>query len=191
MPSVEGAASGLYHNFQLNALQAEAAKAGKNDKAKKTGTGLFAGILKKAVLADGHDTETSEIAARLENLSRDEAAGLLLEEVRAAGSALKDSPYPDEIINYKKSVRAFMRFVVDTSFDVESSIIPFNKGPAKAPYNVPHKREYVKSKQRVQVVVIDQKLEQLAAELLSSQVSQMTLLSRIEQINGLLVDMLK
>jgi uncharacterized protein YaaR (DUF327 family) len=128
MPGIEGAASGIYHNFQINALQAEAAKTGKKDKAETSRNGLFAGILKKAVQADEHDLEAAEIAASLENLSRDEAVGMLLENVRTAGTALKDNPFPDEIIRYKKSVRAVMRFVVDNSYEVESSIIPFNKG---------------------------------------------------------------
>ena len=173
MPSVEGAASGVYHHFQLNALQAEAAKAGKKDKAEKTGKGLFAGILKKAVQEDGHDTEANEILARLENLSRDDAVGLLLEDVRAAGSALKEHPVPNEIIRYKKSVRAFMQYVVEHSFDVETA------------------SSRIKQKKWVQVVVVDQKLERLAGEILSGQLSQLTLLSRIEEINGILVDILK
>ncbi|MDR2489847.1 MAG: YaaR family protein [Spirochaetaceae bacterium] len=173
MASVEGAVTGLYHNFQLNALQADAAKAGKKDKTEKTEKGLFAGLLKKAVQTEGTDAETAAISARLENLSRDEAAGLLLEDVRTAGSALKDRPLPDEILRYKKSVRAFMHFVVKNSFDVEVSV------------------NRIKQKKSVQIVVVDHKLERLAAEILSGQLSQLTLLSRVEEINGLLVDMLK
>jgi uncharacterized protein YaaR (DUF327 family) len=38
--------------------------------------------------------------------------------------------------------------------------------------------------------VVDRKLEEMAARLLSDQLSQLELLGRLEEINGLLVDLL-
>ena len=173
MPRIDGTTAGLYQSVQISALQTETAKAGKKDRAAKSGKNLFAAILKKAGAVEGEDANVDTISAGLENLSSEEAVGLLLEDVRAAGSALKDRPFPDEIIRYKKSVRAFMQYVVEHSFDVEIAI------------------NRIKQRKSALVVVVDQKLEQLAAAILSGQSSQLTLLSRVEEINGLLVDMLK
>jgi uncharacterized protein YaaR (DUF327 family) len=39
--------------------------------------------------------------------------------------------------------------------------------------------------------VVDRKLEEMAARLLSDQLSQLELLARLEEINGLLVDLLQ
>ncbi|MDR0450835.1 MAG: YaaR family protein [Treponema sp.] len=41
------------------------------------------------------------------------------------------------------------------------------------------------------VQVVDRKLEEMAARLLSDQLSQLELLARLEEINGLLVDLLQ
>jgi uncharacterized protein YaaR (DUF327 family) len=48
----------------------------------------------------------------------------------------------------------------------------------------------LKRKKFTQVEIIDQKLEQLAAGILSNQKDQLGLLGKIEEINGLLVDLL-
>jgi uncharacterized protein YaaR (DUF327 family) len=48
----------------------------------------------------------------------------------------------------------------------------------------------MKGKEYTKIQVIDKKLEDLAAMLLSSQVRQMELVSRLEEIRGLLIDLM-
>jgi uncharacterized protein YaaR (DUF327 family) len=44
---------------------------------------------------------------------------------------------------------------------------------------------------RVQVQVIDRKLEQLAAEIMAGQTTQLELLARVDEITGMLVNLLQ
>jgi hypothetical protein len=98
----------------------------------------------------------------------------LLDDVHAAGDVLKEKQVPATIVAYKNAVRAFVRYVVDEAFDVTES----TSG-----------RNILKRKKYTQVQVIDQKLEQMAAGILSNQKSQLDLLGKIDEINGLLVDL--
>ncbi len=99
----------------------------------------------------------------------------LLDEVTAAGETLKANPVPDTITAYRKAVQAFVRYVVHNSYDVTEH----TSG-----------RNVLKRKKFTQLEVIDQKLDQLAAGILFNQKDQIHMLARVEEINGLLIDML-
>lgn len=120
-------------------------------------------------------TVAPPLAARFIGLAPEKVLEILLDEVHTAGDLLKEKPLPDNIIAYKDAVRSFIKHVVDRAFTVTEQISGGN---------------ILKRKKFTQVQVIDQKLEQLAAGILSNQRSQLDLLERIEEINGLLVDLL-
>ena len=114
----------------------------------------------------------------LENLPvSEETLNFLMDEVRSSGDSLRNRPFPDEILRYKQAVRNFMHYVVENCFSLEQEdgIRRLLK---------PHKRYY-------KIQVIDKKLEDMAAMLLSRQMSQLELLARLEEIKGLLVDLLQ
>ena len=117
----------------------------------------------------------------------EEAANFLMDEVRSAGDILKNRPFPEEIIRYKQAVRNFMHFVVKNSYTIErdEGIPNFLKPGFKGRRGTDEARS---GKGYDKIKVIDTKLENLAAMLLASQVSQLELLSRLEEITGLLVD---
>jgi uncharacterized protein YaaR (DUF327 family) len=122
-------------------------------------------------------------------LSR-ETVDLLMDEVRGAGDALRNRPFPDEIMRYKQAVRNFMHYVVENGFGLEqeSGIPKFLKPGYSGPRGTP---ESMKQKRYVTIRIVDKKLEDLAAMLLSGQRSQLELVSRLEEIQGLLVDLLQ
>ena len=103
----------------------------------------------------------------------EEALTELMDAVHSTGSDLIDRPFHDEIIKYKKAVRNFVHYVVENSFEVERF----------------QTRRRGKMKIHVQVQVIDRKLEELAAAILSGQTSQLEKVSKIDEIKGLLVDL--
>jgi uncharacterized protein YaaR (DUF327 family) len=110
----------------------------------------------------------------------EETVNFLMDEVRSAGDVLRGSPCIDEIMRYKQAVRNFMHYVVENGFALEHE-----EGIAKFP------RPGIKERKRyAKIQVIDKKLEDLAAMLLASQRSQIELASRLEEIQGLLVDLL-
>ena len=112
----------------------------------------------------------------------EEALTELMDAVHSAGSDLKDRPFPDEILRYKKAVRNFVHYVVKNGYEVlkiqglkKKMVL---RGEAKWKDVVYH-----------QVRVIDQKLEELAAAILSGQATQLERVSKLDVITGLLVDL--
>ncbi|MCX7655064.1 MAG: YaaR family protein [Treponemataceae bacterium] len=100
----------------------------------------------------------------------------LLDEVTQAGEALKEKPLLDRILAYKEAVRRFMQYVVRHSFDIENKTSGFN---------------ILKRKKYTLLKVIDTRLEQLAAGILSGQISQIQILAHLDEIKGLLINLLE
>jgi uncharacterized protein YaaR (DUF327 family) len=100
----------------------------------------------------------------------------LLDEIHSAGDDLKNRPFPPEIKRYKQAVKNFLQYVVNNGFDTERQISGIN---------------LMKRKRFTLVQIVDQKLERLAAGILAGQTSQLETLARLEEIKGLLVDLLQ
>jgi uncharacterized protein YaaR (DUF327 family) len=81
-----------------------------------------------------------------------------------------------------------MRYVVDNGYQVGESlgVRQFEKPNYKGERGTPQSQERVR---HVAIQVIDHKLEELAAMLLTHQLSHLELLSRLEEMRGLLVDL--
>jgi uncharacterized protein YaaR (DUF327 family) len=127
----------------------------------------------------------------LQNLPvSEETLNMLMDEVRSAGDTLRSRPFPDEIMRYKQAVREFMHYVAENAYslDHETGIPRFLKPGYKGPRGTP---EAMKGLIYTKIQVIDKKLEDMAAMLLSGQASQLALVSRLEEIKGLLVDLLQ
>jgi uncharacterized protein YaaR (DUF327 family) len=114
----------------------------------------------------------------------------LMDDVRSAGDDLRNRPFSDEIIRYKRAVRNFMHYVVENGFQVRESMgVPkFLKAGYRGGRGTPESQE---RRVYIQVQVIDKKLEDMAASLLTSQLSQLELTARLEEITGLLIDLLQ
>lgn len=100
----------------------------------------------------------------------------LLESVHSAGDALKKDANSVNIINYKKAVRDFIHLVVERSYDVSEN----TSG-----------RNILKRKKYTSIAVIDEKLERLAADIMMAQRDKLDILARLDEIYGLLVDLLR
>jgi len=119
----------------------------------------------------------------------DESVNKLMDEVRNAGDNLINHPLPQEILSYKQAVRNFLNYVIQNSYNTErgygiqNKLKPSFKGKRSTPeaeITLPY----------VKIQVIDKKLEDLAAMLLAKQAKQMEIVSRLEEIKGLLIDLL-
>jgi uncharacterized protein YaaR (DUF327 family) len=100
----------------------------------------------------------------------------LLDDVHRAGEDLKNRPFPEEIIRYKQAVKNFLNHITENSYALEEHTSGAN---------------LLKRKKFTLVQVVDRKLEQLAADILSGQTAQLELLARIDEIKGLLVNLLQ
>ncbi|MDR3247575.1 MAG: YaaR family protein [Treponema sp.] len=118
----------------------------------------------------------------------EETVNRLLEDVRSTGDELRGRPFPQEILAYKKAVRDFIRYVVDNGYQLGESegVRRFEKPSYKGKRGTPRSQE---RQPYVTIQVVDHKLEEMAAMLMTHQLSQLELLSRLEEISGLLIDL--
>jgi uncharacterized protein YaaR (DUF327 family) len=155
--------------------------AGKPQKTKKSGKQhLLLGRFREAL------SETTELglpealAATAENLQK------LWDGVHESADNLSKQPYSSTAIaEYKASVRGFMSYVVQNGLSVEhieGAKLKLKKADAEG--NRYRRHSYS------QVQVVDQSLEKMADALLSGQMKQLELLEAIDEIKGLLVDLL-
>lgn len=103
-------------------------------------------------------------------------ASVLLDSVHSAGEDLKRDPNGENVRAYKAAVRNFVHYVVERAYDVVEKSSGGN---------------ILKRKKFTTVVVIDERLERLGAEVLSAQRDKLEILRRLDEIHGLLVDLLR
>ena len=120
----------------------------------------------------------------------EETVVFLMDEVHSAGSALRDRPCPDEILRYKQAVRNFMHYVVKNGFTLEheNGLPRFMKPGFSGQRGTDESRE---QKRYTKIQIIDKKLEDMAAGILAGQLDQLKMISGLEEINGLLIDLLQ
>ena len=137
---------------------------------------FFSDLMEDAAVSSG------ELGPMRDITPSEEALTELMDAVHSTGNDLRDRPFTEEIVRYKKAVRDFVHYVVENSYEIEK--IPGLK-----------KKVIVRGETRWkeisynQIQVIDQKLEELAAAILSGQTSQLERVSQINEIKGLLVDL--
>ncbi|AEF85351.1 conserved hypothetical protein [Treponema primitia ZAS-2] len=163
---------------------------------RKPGDKAIKGTKKSAFsrLLEGTETreaEDLEASAALDSLApSEEVLQELLDGVHSAGDDLRLRPLGEEIAQYKRAVRRFLRYVVANGYDIEAQIgipnylKPGFKGERGTSESKEAKRHHV-------IRVVDEKLEQLAAGILAGQVDQLGLLARLDEITGLLVDLVQ
>ena len=98
----------------------------------------------------------------------------LLDSIHELGDELLHKGTFTAVQNYREAVKSFVRRTVSRTLNVEEHTSGGN----------------VLNRKRFSIVqVIDQKLDRLVQGMLQSQSSQMELMSRVEEIHGLLVDL--
>lgn len=160
------AASLLNPSFQPQNLKQGAKKTKAGGELKRRGT-PFSEMLNDSAHAAGELGPLRELGPSEEALTE------LMDAVHSAGSDLIERPFHEEILKYKRAVRNFIHYAAENAFAVERS----------------QTRRKGKIKTHVQIQVIDRKLEELAAAVLSGQTSQLERVSKIDEIKGLLVDL--
>jgi uncharacterized protein YaaR (DUF327 family) len=172
MDRIDFSAEGTVNPF---VLPGGTAKAGtkKTGKKKAPGESLntgFGEVLERSLLGspDG-------LGPVREMAPSEEAVQKLLDDVRSTGDDLKNRPFPEEVLRYKRAVRNFMHYVVENGYTVEKIHS--------------RRRELRGLKPHVQIQVIDSRLNELAAGILTGQAGRMELVSKIDEIAGLLVDL--
>jgi uncharacterized protein YaaR (DUF327 family) len=140
----------------------------KNKSTKKPAGGGFRSVVE-------HAAEAWSAPFDLDDLGYARTLEGLLDEVHEAGEALLQTQSLDNIRKYRQAVRGFLDHVVNRMLAVEEQV---SGGSV------------LRRKRFTQVKVVDGKLERLAAEVLQNQGRQLDLLEKINEIRGLLIDLI-
>ncbi|MDC7225266.1 MAG: YaaR family protein [Spirochaetales bacterium] len=125
------------------------------------------------------ETLTASAVQGIDSFDEDSDLEDLLDDVHQQGEKLVNNPSVGSVEAYKKSVRNFIHYVLKQAVKVEN--IEGAKFNRFKPSN--------KQKRYTLISVIDDKLDKLAAGILMNQGKQLDLLAKVEEINGLLVDL--
>jgi len=174
MEGVDALNSGLYFSAAQAAANEAARKANQEKKAQKVKKTAFSSVFEKSRIE--HELEMDGLPPEIAGMETEEAVIFLKDAADMAAEKLKASQMPENFADYRKKVSQFMRYIVKTNFSVESRARAPKRGRKMSP--------------QVQVVVINQKLDEVAQWLLHSHSDTLGMLAKIEEINGLLVDLI-
>lgn len=135
---------------------------------------IFSDLLRKREEEEKFSIEG--MPPEIAKMNFDEALSFLMDQVTMAGDELKKNPYGDTFPKYRQKIAQFFRFIEKKAYDVQEF-----EGRRSA-RNLNPKKKYI-------IKVVDDKLDQLARDILYNQADQLTMLAKVNEINGLIVDL--
>jgi uncharacterized protein len=179
MPGIEAVNDGMYFlaSQQIASKQSDSAKKSRDTKeassVKKTS---FASIFQKSQAEQALINEG--LPAEIAGMSVEDASIYLKDQAEIAGDKLKNSPIPENFADYKKKVSALLKYIVKNNFEFNQTV--------KARINRRGKQIYPK----YQIQVIEKKLDEMATRFLYGQKDQLEMLKKVDEIHGLIVDLM-
>lgn len=179
MPGIDPLNSQSLYFAAAAAASHEAARKEQAGKKEKTGQAVrpsFTASLKKSqeevtLASEGLPTEIA-------GMDEEQAVIFLKDAVDIAGDDLKARQGLEQIETYRKKISQFLRYISRNNFEV-----------------IEHKRLGFSRKGRpldpqIQIKVINKKLEGLVSDMLYNHADNLKILAGVEEINGLIVDLL-
>lgn len=165
--------SALYFAQSQAVSKQMAEQARRTEKKEKS---VFASVLSKK--KETEELISEGLPVELAEMSEDEAIVFLKDEMDLAGDELKLHQSLESMEKYRKKVSQFMKYIVKINYNfvMTRTQKKLRNGKIIKPY--------------YQVQVINQKLNQLANEMLILHGRNLNLLAKVEEINGLIIDLL-
>ena len=180
----------LGSSFYFSGLQNAANRTAKNEKKEKISSSKvkFSDILKKSEVSE---FELQGFPSEIANLSVEDAALYLKDQVDLLGDKFAETQSPESIIEFKNAVQQFVRFVVLNNFEVSVQARKLRKPRASmqnsfSNYSLPPTLEIKK----VKINTINQKLDALTRDMLMNQQDNFKTLAQMNEIKGLIIDFL-
>ena len=165
---------GSYFNAFHEAGKKQGSESRKDEKSERSGKARSS---RSGASADDGKAESSSfsefIASQTVGL---EKAHEQLDAIHSFGERLKRDPNLSNLQEYRKLVQEFLNDVVSGAYGLDRQ----ESG-----------RNILKRKRFTLVSMVNQKLDRLAVGLMQTQTEQLDLLARIDEINGLLVDLVQ
>lgn len=162
----------------MAAAGTQAAKAQKEDAARRARgeKGSFMGAIERA--REEISLQQGGFPKEIAGLDTEEAAVYLKDRADMAADVLKEHQTPKEFEEYRKCVSQFLRYIVKNNFAVHRR----------------DRRGYTKRGRELtpqyKITIINEKLDEMAKWILSSHKDTLGLLARVEEIRGLIIDIM-
>ena len=174
MPQIDSLQSTLY----FSSLGATGTTLnGRNGKTEKTPTkkSRFASMMEQR--AEESKMISAGLPAEIAGMEFEDALVYLKDQADIASDIVKGDFNLESFSNYKKAVSNLMKFIVHTNYEVRMNI---RRRPSKR----------FKTEKFYLIDIVDEKIDKLAAEILDSHLETLQILVRIDEINGILVDLI-
>jgi hypothetical protein len=196
MAEIDSLGTNYYYSGVQNASNEAIKRNTKKEDVRKAGN---AKKLDFGKLLKGDEVEQPQFVAEglppeVAAMSIDDAAVFLADAVSMHGDRFSEDQTQENLEMFKRSVSQFIRFVISNNYDVSSRSKSRRRGQSLQPprlfyfsnYSVPP----TKRPPTVSIEVINQKLDALARETLSNQMNNLKLLAQVNEIKGLIVDLM-
>lgn len=172
----------------LQSATSQAAKDQKKEKINSTGKIKFSELL-KSKSENVSESDLVGFPPEIADLSIEDAAVFLKDAVDIAGDKVSENASTENLMDFKKSVQQFVKFVVLNNYEV----IKKNKRGLSAPmqYFSTYNTKKRPKDPRVIIPTINQKLDALTRGMLLNQKNNLMLLAQINEIKGLIVDLMQ
>ncbi len=188
MSEIDSLGSNMFYSGVQNSTN-EALKKRKNEKSSGTKRTKFGELLKSS--SEQEPSFVSKgLPPEINGMSFDEAAIYLKDAVDMAGNVLEQEINNENIQNFKKAVSQFITFVVENNFEVVSK--QSRRKVIVSPVNFfsTYNTKGHLADPKVQINVINEKLDLLAQSMLDDQKNNLKILQQVDEIKGLIVDLM-
>jgi len=191
MPDIDSISSAYYYS----GLRTATSKSQKEKETEKTSTKnkvKFSELIKSSSTEE--TAATSLYPTEIEGLSTEEAAIYLKEEVEKAGNALSSEITLENLEQFKTAIKQFLTYIEKNNYEVETTVVMnrrlrkpvfYSPLPAFSTYQTPPMK-----KTKTSFTIINEKLDALTREMMSMQRDNIRILAQVEDIKGLIVDIL-
>lgn len=133
--------------------------------------------------------QSAGLPPEIQSMSVEEAAVYLKDFVDIAGDKVKQNPTLENLQEFKSSVQKFVNFVILNNYDVHIKRRPGTSAPLQyfSRYNTNRRPK----DPRINVELINKELDSLTRSMLYNQKDNLKLLAQIDQIKGLIVDLMQ
>ena len=170
----------------INSTVSGTSKEKKKEKISGTKFSSFSKILKSNQQEE--EFKPNGLPPEIEGLDFENAAIYLRDQIDYAGKDLESNLTSENLEKFKQAVGQFLKFMVDNNFEIHRKQLTGFKSPVNyfSTFNTQPKPK----EPRIQIQVINEKLDEMTKDVLFRQANNLKILKQIEEIKGLIVDLM-
>lgn len=187
MSEINPLSSATYYAGIQNATN-QASKENKKEKISSTEKSKFSKLL-TTKQSELQESQFRGFPSEIQSMSVEDAAIYLKDIVDIAGDKLSEYTSTENIMEFKKAVQQFIRFVVNNNFEIHSKKLRGGRMPAQffSKYNT----KPTPKDPRITVELINEKLDNMVRGMLLNQDKNLKILAQANEIKGLIIDLLQ